>query len=47
MTYSISEECTGCNMCAAVCPTDACLKDPDHEETEEELLAKKARIHGE
>ncbi len=34
-------------QCAAVCPTDACQPDPNHQETEEELLAKKKRIHGE
>ncbi len=43
-------ECIGFHdepQCAAVCPTDACVKDPDNEESEEELLAKKAKIHGE
>jgi ferredoxin len=37
-------ECVGFfdeRQCANVCPTDACVPDPDHEETEEELLAKK------
>ena len=34
-------------QCAAVCPTDACQPDPNHQETEEELLEKKKRIHGE
>ncbi len=34
-------------QCAAVCPTDACLPDPNHQESQEELLEKKKRIHGE
>ncbi|MHB2148877.1 YfhL family 4Fe-4S dicluster ferredoxin [Calditrichota bacterium LG25] len=34
-------------QCAAVCPTDACQPDPNHQETEEQLLEKKKRIHGE
>lgn len=34
-------------QCAAVCPTDACQPDPNHQETKEELLEKKKRIHGE
>ena len=34
-------------QCAAVCPTDACQPDPNHQETQEELLEKKKRIHGE
>ncbi|HCW52084.1 MAG TPA: 4Fe-4S ferredoxin [Clostridiales bacterium] len=48
-----SDKCTECvgfydePQCAAVCPVDACVPDPDHKETREELLAKKKRIHGE
>ena len=44
--YIVSEKCTECNgfheepQCAAVCPVDCCLPDPDRVETEEELLAK-------
>jgi ferredoxin len=41
-------ECVGFHdepQCAAVCPVDCCVADPNHEETEEELLAKKERIH--
>jgi ferredoxin len=40
-------ECTGYydkSRCAEVCPVDACIPDPDHKETKEELLAKKERI---
>ncbi len=34
-------------QCASVCPVDACVPDPSHVESREELLAKKKRIHGE
>jgi hypothetical protein len=34
-------------QCAAVCPTDACVPDPNHQETQEELMEKKKKIHGE
>jgi len=36
---------TGEPECANVCPVDCCVPDPDHVETEEELMAKKARLH--
>ncbi len=45
------EKCTECvgfydePQCAGVCPVDACIPDPDHQETPEELLAKKERLH--
>lgn len=51
--YIVTGKCTECNgfheepQCAAVCPVDCCVDDPDHRETEEELLAKKAFMHGE
>ncbi|MBW8051203.1 MAG: ferredoxin [Cytophagales bacterium] len=51
--YIIHKKCTECNgfheepQCAAVCPVDCCIPDPDHEETEEVLLGKKAFLHGE
>ena len=41
-------ECVGFHdepQCAVVCPVDCCVDDPAHEETEEELLAKKDKIH--
>ncbi len=41
-------ECVGFHdepQCAAVCPVDCCVDDPDHRETEETLLAKKAFMH--
>ncbi len=34
-------------QCADVCPVEACVPDPDHKESEEELMEKKKRIHGE
>jgi len=40
-------KCTECvgffndPQCVEVCPVDCIVKDPDHEETKEELLAKK------
>jgi len=49
--YIVSNKCTECMgfheepQCAAVCPVDCCVPDPDHEETDEELLAKQAWMH--
>ena len=49
--YIVPEKCTECMgfheepQCAAVCPVDCCLPDPEHRETEEQLLAKKAKMH--
>ncbi len=46
------EKCTECvghfdaSQCAAVCPVDACVTDPDHKETREELMAKFHRLKG-
>ena len=40
------ERCTECvghfseSQCALVCPVDACVSDPDRQESQEELLAK-------
>lgn len=51
--YIVPGKCTECNgfheepQCAAVCPVDCCVDDPDYEETEEELLAKKGWLHNE
>ena len=51
--YIVTDKCTECNgfheepQCAAVCPVDCCVDDPEHPETEEQLLAKKAFMHGE
>ncbi len=49
--YIVSDKCTECvgfhdePQCAAVCPVDCCVDDPDHEETETELRAKKDFMH--
>ena len=49
--YIVSDKCTECQgfhdepQCAAVCPVDCCVDDPDHRESEEDLLAKKDFIH--
>jgi ferredoxin len=46
------ERCTECvgshdeSQCASVCPVDACVPDPDHKETREELEAKYHKLHG-
>ncbi len=45
-------KCTECvghfdeSQCAAVCPTDACVPDPDHKETKDELKAKSLKLQG-
>jgi len=49
--YITPDKCTECKgfhdepQCAAVCPVDCCLPDPNHVETEEVLLARKERLH--
>lgn len=49
--YIVADKCTECvgfheePQCAAVCPVDCCVDDPDHRETEEELLKKKEFMH--
>lgn len=49
--YIVTGKCTECigfheePQCAAVCPVDCCVPDPDHEETEDELLSKKEKLH--
>lgn len=51
--YIVPHKCTECMgfheepQCAAVCPVDCCVPDPDYVETEEVLLAKKAWLHAE
>ncbi|MFA9454189.1 MAG: YfhL family 4Fe-4S dicluster ferredoxin [Candidatus Aminicenantaceae bacterium] len=45
-------KCTECvpvfnePQCVAVCPTDACVPDPDHKESHIELEVKYKGIHG-
>lgn len=49
--YIVSDKCTECvgfheePQCAAVCPVDCCVPDPDVRETNESLLEKKGRLH--
>lgn len=49
--YIVPDKCTECvgfhdePQCAAVCPVDCCVPDPDIRETKEELLNKKDRLH--
>ena len=41
-------ECVGAHdepQCPEICPVEACMPDPDHEESKEELLEKYERIH--
>lgn len=51
--YIVNDKCTECMgfheepQCAAVCPVDCCVPDPEHVEDEETLLAKKAWLHAE
>lgn len=46
----ITEKCTECvgfydeSQCAAVCPVDCCVPDPDNKESREELQAKAAKL---
>jgi ferredoxin len=48
--YIVPDKCTECKgfhdepQCAAVCPVDCCVPDPNREETEEQLLAKKDHL---
>lgn len=49
--FIVTDKCTECvgfhdePQCAAVCPVDCCVDDPDHRESEEQLLAKKEFMH--
>lgn len=49
--YISPDKCTECvgfheePQCAAVCPVDCCIPDPDHEEEEEILLSRKDKLH--
>ncbi len=48
--YIVPDKCTECvgfheePQCAAVCPVDCCVSDPNFPETKEELLAKKEAL---
>jgi ferredoxin len=49
--FIVTDKCTECvgfheePQCAAVCPVDCCVPDPDHVESEETLLKKKDIMH--
>lgn len=49
--YIVIDKCTECvgfhdePQCAAVCPVDCCVPDPDHVENDEQLTAKKDWLH--
>ena len=49
--YIVPEKCTECTgfheepQCAAVCPVDCCVQDPDYAESKDELLQKKEWMH--
>jgi len=49
--YIAPDKCTECQgfheepQCAAVCPVDCCVPDEEREETIEQLLDKKSRLH--
>lgn len=49
--YIVPDKCTECigfheePQCAAVCPVDCCVPDPDYVEDQETLLAKKDWLH--
>lgn len=49
--YIVPDKCTECQgfheepQCAAVCPVDCCIPDELYQETVEELLAKKDKLH--
>lgn len=49
--YIVPDKCTECvgfheePQCAAVCPVDCCVPDPDRRESEEVLLGRKERLH--
>lgn len=49
--YIVPDKCTECvgfheePQCAAVCPVDCCVDDPDRRESEETLLKRKEFLH--
>jgi len=51
-TYVVDpEKCSECvgahesSQCANICPVDACVPDPDHQENREQLLEKWQKLH--
>ena len=49
MTFIIADPCVStCDTaCVEVCPVDCIPKDPEHEETQDELMEKYHRLTGE
>lgn len=48
ITYHKCTECIGFHeepQCAAVCPVDCCVPDPDHVEDEDVLMSRKSWLH--
>ena len=49
--YIVPDKCTECvgfheePQCAAVCPVDCCVPDPERVESQDKLLARKDRLH--
>jgi len=49
--YIVPDKCTECKgfhdepQCAAVCPVDCCVDDPDYREADEVLLNRKEFLH--
>lgn len=49
--YIVPEKCTECvghfekEQCAAVCPVDCCVPDPNHPETEDVLFVRAKKLH--
>lgn len=49
--YIVPEKCTECvghfeqEQCAAVCPVDCCVPDPNYVESEEDLLNRAKSLH--
>ena len=49
--FIVPDKCTECvgfheePQCAAVCPVDCCVPDPDREESEDILSARQATLH--
>lgn len=49
--YIVTDKCTECQgfheepQCASVCPVDCCVPDEMYQETVDELLAKKEKLH--
>ena len=41
-----ADNCTGCESCREVCPVDCIPKDPAHQESEDQLWVKYAKLTG-